>query len=252
MINHKVLSWSDQRVWLIGCSTGIGAALAELLSDLGAKLALSARNESALQALDLPGAIIVPCDVTDVASVEQACVELFSNWQQVDLVIYLAAAYEPMPINTFDLAVARDVFEVNYFGALNVTASVQSYLGPGSGIAYVSSIAGYHGLPTALAYGPGKAALISFAESLWFDLSKQRVSVWVINPGFVSTRLTEKNSFAMPAIIGPEKAAREIVRGFKSGKFEIHFPKRFSRFMKLLNLLPYRWTLPLVRKLTQA
>jgi len=122
----------------------------------------------------------------------------------------------------------------------------------GGGIAFVASVAGYRGLPKALCYGPGKAALIHFAECLHLDLEGQGIGVWVINPGFVQTRLTARNDFTMPALMTPEQAAVAAVEGFKTGSFEIHFPKRFTRVLKLLSLLPYRWYFPLIRRLTGA
>ena len=123
---------------------------------------------------------------------------------------------------------------------------------PGGGIALVASVAGYRGLPKALCYGPGKAALIHFAECLHLDLAPRGIGVWVINPGFVQTRLTAQNDFAMPALLTPEQAACAAVDGFKTGGFEIHFPKRFTRAMKLLAWLPDRWYFALVRRYTGA
>ena len=120
----------------------------------------------------------------------------------------------------------------------------------GGGIAFVASVAGYRGLPKALCYGPGKAALIHFAEVLHLDLAAQGIGVWVINPGFVATQLTAQNDFAMPALLTPEQAASAAVDGFRKANFEIHFPKRFTMVMKLLAHLPYRWYFPLVRRFT--
>ena len=131
-----------------------------------------------------------------------------------------------------------------------IAATVLADLKPGGGIAFVASVAGYRGLPKALAYGPGKAALIHFAEVLHLDLAPKGIGVWVINPGFVSTQLTAKNDFTMPALLTPEQAAIATVDGFKSANFEIHFPKRFTRLMKLFALLPYRWYFPLIRRFT--
>lgn len=68
--------------------------------------------------------------------------------------------------------------------------------------------------------------------------------------GFVKTPLTANNEFRMPALIGAGQAAQEIVRGLERGQFEIHFPKRFTRWLKLLRMLPYRWYFYLVHKLT--
>lgn len=251
-MNPKITGWQGRRVWLVGASSGIGAALARELAGHGARLALSARSAGKLHALGIDGALILPCDATDAASIAATHQRLLSAWGGVDLVVYLAGDYVPMRAQDFDLARAEEVIAVNFNGALRLAATVLPALQAGSGIAFVASVAGYRGLPKALCYGPGKAALIHFAECLHLDLAARGIGVWLINPGFVQTPLTAKNDFAMPALLTPEQAATAIVKGFRSGRFEIHFPRRFTCVMKLLALLPYRWYFPLVRRITGA
>jgi len=248
--NPTITDWKGKRVWLVGASSGIGAALARELSRRGARLALSARSVDKLLALSIPDAFLLPCDATDVASLADARRSIVDIWGGIDLVIYLAGDYVPMRADNFDLAVAERVVTVNFNAAMRLAATVLADLKPGGGIAFVASVAGYRGLPKALAYGPGKAALIHFAEVLHLDLAPKGIGVWVINPGFVSTQLTAKNDFTMPALLTPEQAAIATVDGFKSANFEIHFPKRFTRLMKLLALLPYGWYFPLIRRFT--
>ena len=249
-MNPKITDWQGKRVWLVGASSGIGAALAQELAQRGAKVALSARNADKLLALNIPGALILPCDATDVASLAAARNKLLLAYWGIDLVIYLAGDYVPMRADNFDLAKAEKVFEVNFLAAMRLTSTVLPDLKAGGGIAFVASVAGYRGLPKALAYGPGKAALIHFAEVLHLDLSPQNIGVWVINPGFVATQLTAQNDFTMPALMTPEDAAIATVNGLKAGKFEIHFPKRFTLFMKFMALLPYRLYFPFIRRST--
>jgi len=97
-------------------------------------------------------------------------------------------------------------------------------------------------------YGPSKAALINFAESIRMDLAPRGIAVTLVSPGFVATPLTAQNDFHMPALITPQVAASEILKGLARGEFEIHFPKRFSRFLKLLRLLPARLYFALVSR----
>ena len=248
--NPKITDWQGRRVWLVGASSGIGAALAHELSGRGARLALSARRPDKLQALAIADALILPCDATDSGSLATARQSLIDQWAGIDLVIYLAGDYVPMRADSFDLSIAEKVVEINFNGAMRLAATVLPDLKAGGGIAFVASVAGYRGLPKALAYGPGKAALIHFAEVLHLDLTPKGIGVWVINPGFVATPLTAKNDFTMPALLTPEQAAIATVDGFKSAKFEIHFPKRFTCVMKLFALLPYRWYFPLIRRFT--
>jgi len=251
-MNPKLMDWEGRRVWLVGASTGIGAAMAHELARRGARLALSARSADRLLALGIDGALLLPCDATDPAGLAGARQAILKTWGGVDLVVYLAGDYVPMRAREFDLVRAEQVITVNFNGALRLAATVLPDLQPGGGIAFVASVAGYRGLPKALCYGPGKAALIHFAECLHLDLEERGIGVWVINPGFVQTRLTEQNDFAMPALLTPAQAAVAAVEGFKTGKFEIHFPKRFTRVLKLMSLLPYSWYFPLIRRFTGA
>ncbi len=118
-------------------------------------------------------------------------------------------------------------------------------------IAITASVAGYGGLPTAAAYGASKAALINMAEALKIDLLETGVDLRVICPGFVRTPLTDKNDFAMPALMEPSEAAKRIILGLQKKGFEISFPRRFSWFLKALKLLPYSLYLPLMKKVTR-
>lgn len=251
-LNTGIRDWAARRVWIIGASSGIGASLARALLARGARVAVSARRADALAALvadqDPSRTLVLPLDMTQPAEVAAAEARLASAWLGYDLVVVMAGDYTPMRAADFDLARARALLEVNLAGPLNVLAAVlPRLLAQGTGaLALVSSVAGYRGLPRSLAYGPGKAALINLAESLYFDLHPRGIDVCVVNPGFVRTPLTAGNDFEMPALITAEDAATEIIAGFARGDFEIHFPRRFTRLMKLLRHLPYGLFFPLV------
>jgi len=253
-MNPKIHDWRGQRVWVIGASSGIGAETARTLLNCGAKVALSARNAAALQQAGrgYDEAIVLPLDITDAASVLRVRDELLVQWGGVDLVLVVAGTYQKMRADDFDLTAAKQMVELNINGVLNcLDAILPTLLAQGrGGIGIVSSIAGLSGLPQALIYGPTKAALINLCESLYLDLHARGIGVYLINPGFVATPLTAKNDFAMPALISAETAALEIVRGIERGAFHIHFPKRFTNWLRLLRLLPYRWYFFLIHKVT--
>jgi short-subunit dehydrogenase len=153
--------------------------------------------------------------------------------------VYCAGYYEPMRASAFDLQTALRHDDVNYRGALQMLDAVLPIvLRQRAGhLSLVSSVAGYRGLPQGLAYGPTKAALINLAETLYLDLRSMGIGVSLINPGFVETRLTANNDFEMPALITAEQAAREIVDGWGAGRFEIHFPRRFTLWLQMLRHL---------------
>lgn len=253
-LNPPLPGWAGQRVWVIGASTGIGAAIARELLARGARVALSARNHEALaQAAGSHAAsLLAPLDVTDPASVAAARDLLVRQWQGFDLALVVAGTHIEMGAASFDVARARQLLEVNLLGVLNCVEAILPTLRwqRHGRIGIVASVAGYVGLPRALVYGASKAALINFTESLYNDLRPQGFGVYLINPGFVDTPLTRRNDFRMPALMGAEEAARATLDGIERGRFEIHYPKRFTRLLKLLRVLPYRWQLWLVRRVT--
>ncbi|MBT3065436.1 SDR family oxidoreductase [Rhodoferax sp. U11-2br] len=253
-LNPLLTDWRGKTVWIVGASSGIGAATARALLAQGARVVVSARKASALQALAQahPLCQALPLDATDQAALQQAATSLLAQGP-LDCVLYCAGHYEPMRADTLDAANMQRHVEVNYLGALYMLDAVLPALrARGQGhISLVGSVAGYGGLPNSLAYGPTKAALINLAEALYLDLHPLGLGVSIINPGFVETPLTAQNDFKMPALLSPDQAAQAILSGWAKGRFEIHFPKRFTLWLKLLRVLPYRVYFQLVQKVTQ-
>jgi NAD(P)-dependent dehydrogenase (short-subunit alcohol dehydrogenase family) len=252
-LNQKITNWKGRRVWLVGASTGIGLACAQVLRAAGAQVVVSARKPQAV----LDWAAQDSCvqwralDVCDPAQVQATAHALLTEGP-LDMVVYAAGYYQAQRATAMDLAQLLQHDRVNYQGALHVLDAVlPGMLAQGSGhISLLSSVAGWRGLPNGLAYGPTKAALTHLAETLYLDLQDAGIGVSVVNPGFVDTPLTAQNEFTMPALISPEEAAREMLKGWAQGQFDIHFPKRFTRWLKLFRVLPYRWYFPLVRRFT--
>lgn len=226
--------------WLIGASAGIGEALAKELTARGAKVILSARNAETLQKLvseiGVDKATTLPLDVLDNAAVKKAASEIIC-----DGMVYLAGTYTPMFSYEMDEAVARQTFEINFVGAFNtIAAELPKMIAKGAGhLVLFSSVAGFRGLPNGLTYGASKAALTNLAETLYLELTPKNIRVQVVHPGFVKTRLTDKNHFEMPFCITTEEAAKATADGMERDSFEIHYPKRFTYFMKWLRILPY-------------
>lgn len=251
--NLPLRDWHGKAVWLVGASSGIGQATAHALHEAGAKVVVSARNGAALDAFVAahPGAQALMLDASDAAAVKAAAQSLLAQGQ-LDLMMYCAGYYRELRATGFDLEDMLRHQQVNYVGALYVLDAVlPAMLQRGSGhISLVGSVAGYRGLPQSLAYGPTKAALINLAETLYLDLQASGVGVSLVNPGFVETPLTAGNQFSMPALISPAQAATEILAGWARGQFEIHFPKRFTLWMKTLRVLPYALYFPAIRKFT--
>ncbi len=244
-LNPPIRDWRDQVVWLVGASTGIGRATAQELHARGARAIVSARNAQALDdfARRHAGSEAIALDATDREAMRAAAATIVQRHGRIDLAVYCAGHYRPMRATAFDLDDALRHQRVNYVGALHLLDAVlpqliaQGQAGQPAHLSLVSSVAGYRGLPKALAYGPTKAALINLGETLYLDLQPLGVGVSVINPGFVDTPLTAQNEFRMPALISSDEAARQIVAGWEKGRFEIHFPKRFTHALKAISVL---------------
>jgi len=240
-----------KNILIIGSSYGIGKELAYQYHKLGHFVNLFARDFEALKAIksNLKTNIeIFELDVTD----EKRSQEILNNFLQIDLFIYCAGTYQPMPATNIDLKEAKKINEVNLVGAFNCLDVIirKMLLQKFGHIALVASVAGYVGLPKSFAYGASKAALINLSETLYAELAEFNIKVSVINPGFVKTRLTDKNDFKMPAMISSEKAAQYIVKELDKEKFEIHFPQKFTIWLKLLRILPYKILFFFTKKLT--
>ncbi|RYX94574.1 MAG: SDR family NAD(P)-dependent oxidoreductase [Comamonadaceae bacterium] len=252
-MNPRLDDWHGRTVWLVGASTGIGRATASALHAAGARVIVSARNAQALDSFtaEHPGAVAMPMDVADAADVARAGAAVLALGG-LDGVMYCAGYYTGQRATAWSLSEMLKHEQVNYTGVLYVLDAVLPHLlsRRAGFISLVSSVAGFRGLPKSLAYGPTKAALINLAETLYQDLRESGIAVHVINPGFVETQLTAQNEFDMPALITPQEAAAEIMTGWAQGRFEIHFPKRFTLWMKFLRVLPYRLYFPLVRRAT--
>ncbi len=252
--NPPITDWRGKTVWLIGASSGIGLATAAALHERGAQVVVSARQDPLLQDFVVahPGARARALDVTDADAVRTLAAALLAQGP-LDLVVYCVGHYKAQRAYDFDVAQMLQHQQINYVGALYVLDAVlPAMLARGSGhLSLIASVAGYRGLPKSLAYGPTKAALINLAESLYGDLQPRGIGVSLVNPGFVQTPLTAQNSFHMPALITPQQAAREMLAGWHRGRFEIHYPRRFTYFMKLLQSLPYALYLPLLRRMVK-
>jgi NAD(P)-dependent dehydrogenase (short-subunit alcohol dehydrogenase family) len=258
-MNPPITDWRGQRVWVVGASSGIGLATAEALIARGASVMVSARGVAALGHLvaqhtrtgEPPAVQAWPLDVTDAGAVAAAARDILAQGP-LDLVVYCAGHYREMRATGFDLAEMNRHLSINYTGALNVLDAVLPALirRRAGHISLISSVAGFRGLPKSLAYGPTKAALTNLAETLYLDLEPLGLGVSVVHPGFVQTPLTAQNQFAMPALITPQQAATAMLSGWARGHFDIHYPRRFTRWMKLLRLLPYRAYFPAVRRFT--
>lgn len=251
---NRKLPWKT--AWVTGAGRGIGEALVKQLSKEGVTVYASSRTLTELQRLkdetsNYPGRIVpVPLNITKREQID----DLFASWEQgegvPDLVVLNAGNHDPFSAQEFSAQRCSELFQVNLQGTINcIDPVLKSFIARDRGqLVVMASVAGYRGLPTAAAYGAGKAALINLCEALRLDLYRTSVKLQVINPGFVRTPLTDKNDFKMPALMEADQAADRIIQGLLSKRFEITFPRRFTFVLKMLRILPYSWYFKLISR----
>lgn len=239
---REAANWAGKRYWLVGASAGLGAALARVMVKAGAHVVLSARPGQSLDALAQelgPSATALPMDVTNEASVAQAAYAAGAAGA-IDGVVYLAGVYWPMAAQGWHPAQATAMVDVNLMGLMRVLGHVvpQMVARDQGHIVITGSLSAFRGLPGSVGYTASKAGALSLAECLYADLRRTGVRVQVVNPGFIKTRLTDKNDFAMPFIMTADHAAQRMFAHMQGRRFKASFPRRFAWVFRLGQLLP--------------
>ena len=230
--------------WVTGAGSGIGRALAKRLAEQGWRVAISARTARDLDSLaaEVPGRITsFLLDVTDEAACAHTVAAIEANLGPVDLAVLNAGAYFPTTAENFSVANFRKTVDVNLMGEVNCMGPlVPLMIGRRRGhIVLMGSLTAVFGLPTAASYGATKAALNSVAQAFRPDFERFGVAISVINPGFVKTPATDKNTFPMPFLVDVDHAVDRIMSGIERGSFDIAFPWQMSWGLRLMNILPY-------------
>jgi len=226
--------------WVVGGSSGIGAAVARELQSRGALVAISARRQDQLDEVPDGTMLAVAADVTDEQSLKAAASRIRDELGPIDLAVLSAGYWKQMTGNHWDCESFNRHVQVNLIGMSNSIAAVlPQMLARHSGvIAGISSVAGYRGLTGSAAYGATKAGQINLLESLRIQVARAGVRVITVCPGFVRTDLTADNDFPMPFIIEAEEAGRAICDGLERERSEIVFPVRMAILMKAARLVP--------------
>lgn len=188
--------WKDKVIWITGASSGIGEAVAKGFADLGAKLVLSARNETELNRVaaecGLDQCLVVPMDVTDEASMEPAAAKVKDSFGSLDLLFNNAGISQRSTALETDMATYRTLFEVDVFGQIALTKTVLPIMveqGRGH-IAITSSVAGKMGVPFRTGYCAAKHAVMGFYDALRSEVTHQGITVSTVVPGFIKTNIS--------------------------------------------------------------
>lgn len=243
------MNLNDKTVLITGASSGLGAELARQLGQKGCRIVLIARREHLLLKIiaSLPQNkkphLFYVCNVADFDAVQKCYLDLISQNVHPDILVLNAGISNGFSINDFSVKKIRDLFDINFWGALNfLEFFLPKMLESNSGqIVSIGSLAGLRGMPKAAPYSSSKAALERFIESLQIDLVNTNIVCTHILPGFVKSEITEKNKYFMPFLMETEDAVRIMVKGIEKNKTEIHFPKALSIPAKLGRFLPNKF-----------
>jgi NAD(P)-dependent dehydrogenase (short-subunit alcohol dehydrogenase family) len=241
------MTFSLDNLVITGACGGLGRALAAEALARGAKVALVGLDVDALDALAASAparcAVYTP-DVSDVAAMQAMAQDWMARFGAPDAVIAnagVAGGYDTA--EAADLAVFRRILEINLLG---VATTFQPFVAPmrdrGLGVlAGIASLAGRRGLPGNGAYCASKGGLIRYLESLRAELRPSGVRVCTVSPGYLRTRLTAGNRFAMPGLMAPEEAAKAILHALSLGREQLVLPRRLGWLASALGCLPAAW-----------
>ena len=246
------MQYKQKVAFVTGVSDGIGAAFTRILLENGWKVIGISRNQKKINLFKKSISSYskmfksYKCDVQDIKKLK-----IIANENETPNLLFLnAGIYKPVDSLVSNIETYKEHLNINFLGVINCYETfLPKMLKNCEGkIIIMSSISAWVGLPKAAAYGPTKAALRSFAQSIRYDLALKGISVQVCSPGFVETSATSVNDFYMPGLMKVDDAAHIIFKNMLNKKFEYSFPFAFSLFMKILSILPDRLSSLLISK----
>lgn len=248
---------SQKVIWITGASSGIGEALVNECTKLGAIIVLSARREEELKriakqaGLTEKNALIIPFDLTDTTQVVNYAKQIIDKFGRIDILINNGGQSQRAEAIAVSEETERKLFEINYFSAINLSKAVLPYmLKNGSGkIVVVSSIAGKFGFYLRSTYSAAKHALHGYFESLRLEVENKGVSVLMVCPGKIKTNVSlnaastdgsshNKMDPSHENAMSAEECAKQIIKGILNNKEEIYIGGKELLIIKIRRFFP--------------
>lgn len=251
--------FKNSTVWITGASSGIGEALALEFAQRGANLVLSARRENELErvrdrctqaGLDMKNTLVLPLDVTDHPAFDAAVANVTGRFGGIDMLINNAGISQRSLCVDTDMAVYRQLMEVDVLGQIGLTKAVlPQMISQGSGhIAITSSVAGKIGAPYRTGYCAAKHAVMGFYDALRAEVAHQGIRVTTITPGYIQTNISVHALKGDGSTFGRVdkdiadgmdviECARVIMKGFEKGTPEIAVGEGFEMKALLIKRL---------------
>lgn len=222
-------------VWITGATSGIGKALAEEYARNGFKVIASGRNVEKLVELSSrfpENCVIIPLDVTDEESRFAAIKTVQKHTQQLSVLIHSAGVSQRSKASETSLTTVKKLFEVNFFGLIELNRLCLPLLGSGSTIGVMSSLVGKFSTPFRTSYSASKHALDGYFDGLQYELNPEGIRICMIYPGYIKTDISinaltaNGNSYGkmdktQEQGMSAEKCAAEIFTGIQKGKREL-------------------------------
>jgi short-subunit dehydrogenase len=233
-------------VVITGATSGIGRELAVRYSKIADTLYLIARRKEMLleMAFELQknGALIkiYQADVTDFENLRAICRTICEESEKIDIVIANAGVSSEHKNELYDFWEFKKIIDTNLLGiaAIFDIFAHKMINQRGGKLVAISSLASFVAFPTTAAYSASKRAVNSFMDSMRLLLEPKNIKVINIQPGFIRTPLTDKNSFKMPFLMELDEASDKIYKAIEKNKKEYAFPFLFSQAAKNISRLP--------------
>jgi len=229
-------------VFITGGSSGIGEALALNYQQQGYKVGICGRSKEKFltsRVSSLENVIFYEADVCNYEEIKKHMSEYINNYG-LDVFFANAGIGKSQKSAKYNSELDRNITKINVLGFLNsLEEAIKHFEEQGSGhIAAISSLGAIFGLPGNGAYCASKSFVMTFCDSLTYDLSKKNIDVTCIYPGYIKTPLTSKNNHAMPFLMSSDEAATKIIHAMNKNKKNFYFPFPFAIVTRFLGILP--------------